>query len=167
MKSQRFVHPPIRRAPSLHSLSREHMGGLVLARRLTVAGKGDAALRREAMEALLRAWESELRPHFEDEERLLLPYVDDDTMRERLLAEHRRLARFIADAQAMTGAPTGEWLLAAGEALREHIRWEERVFFPRVEVSAGAGGLAEIARASTHIEATRPGARARRTGGAR
>lgn len=154
--------PPLSRHAALRPLSREHMGGLVQARSLRRAAEGDAAWRRAAVEAFVTAWSAELSPHFEDEERLLLPLIDEPAMRARLLDEHRRLRdlaeRCSGDPDSVARDP--DLLRRLGTLLHDHIRWEERVLFEAIQRDHPvplAGLEAEAAR----IEERRPGSRAR------
>ena len=130
---------PLRRHPSLIPLSRDHHHGLVLAQLLkydvpdyrgmpqTVEGKIAYAI---------RFCEEELRPHFRKEEEILLPAVAGydallDAHCERIRSEHRQLAQIPDAWRAST--PTGADLDEFGRLLAEHIRFEERVFFQRLQ----------------------------------
>ena len=109
------------RHPDLVPLSREHHAPLRLGKHL-VAGRGQDELAR--MRPALLA-------HFRDEERELLPLLEgrgEHLLAQRLKAEHAALEALI-DAVLQ-----GERLAETGRALIEHVRFEERELFPRVEV---------------------------------
>jgi hypothetical protein len=153
--------PPLRRHTALVPLSREHMSGLIQARDLVRASSGDETTRRRAVEAFLRVWDTEIRDHFDDEERLLLPLTREPAMRERLLTEHRTL-RGLAGAcrqdSSFCADPAG--LLRLGTLLQDHIRWEERMFFEAVQRD-DPRALDSLSAEAAKIEAERPGSRAR------
>lgn len=154
--------PPLSRHAALRPLSREHMGGLVQARSLRRAAEGDSASRHAAVETFARVWAAEISPHFDDEERLLLPLVDEPAMRARLLDEHRRLRdlaeRCIGDPDSVARDP--DLLRRLGTLLHDHIRWEERVLFEAIQRDHPAL-LSALESEAARIEEHRPGSRAR------
>lgn len=157
-----FSGSPLKRHPALQPLSREHMSGLIQARNLQRSADGGAHERQGAVDAFVRAWEGEIRAHFEDEERLLLPLTGRPELRDRLLTEHdvlRSLAercRREPEAIASDGAIMGR----IGRMLHDHIRWEERVFFESIQRERPEE-LARLLREAERIERQRPGARPR------
>jgi len=158
------VTPPLKRHPSLQPLSREHMNGLIQARALQRASESDEAARRRTVAGFVKAWQAEIRPHFDDEERLLLPLVDSQALRDRLLDEHttlRRLAeRCVRDPMAAANDP--ELLRELGARLHDHIRWEEREFFEAMQRDH-PNALTGLSAEAAAIEHLRPGSRARRS----
>ncbi|WP_082794245.1 MULTISPECIES: hemerythrin domain-containing protein [Thauera] len=110
----------MKRHPRLVKLSREHHTALRLGRHLLT---GDA---RVELSAELPAIEA----HFAEEERDLLPLLEGDrhgTYAERLRAEHAQLRRLLA------AAVRGTNQAQAGQALIDHVRFEERELFPVLE----------------------------------
>jgi len=152
--------PPLRRHAALAPLSREHMSGLVQARNLVRASEADEPARRRAAADFLRVWDSEIREHFDDEERLLLPLTRDAAMRERLLSEHRDIRALSGSCRGSAGGPSPAVLKRLGTLLHDHIRWEERVLFEAVQHDH-PGALDSIVPEAARIERQRPGARAR------
>ena len=115
-------------------LSREHHVALELALRLQRATAADAA---ELRRATLQFWRDEGREHFRLEEELLLPAFarhagaeDPDIV--RVLVEHVNIRRRIADLEHEP-VPEAAVLTTLGEALRDHVRYEERTLFGRIE----------------------------------
>ncbi len=103
-----------------YKLSREHHTALRLGRHL-LAGGAQAELGTE-----LPGNEA----HFVEEERDLLPLLDADRRRaltERLRAEHAQLRLLFA--AALNGRDEAQ----AGQALIDHVRFEERELFPVLE----------------------------------
>lgn len=154
--------PPLVRHPALRPLSREHMGGLVQARNLVRAAEGDAAARRRAVDDFVGVWRAEIRDHFDDEERLLLPLTGDAALRERLLAEHATLRDLAARCEGEPDAVAADAGLVRriGELLHDHIRWEERVYFEAVQ-REHPDALAAMLGEAEQIEHRRPASRAR------
>lgn len=127
----------MKRHAALHQLSSDHHRALVLARRL---GRLDSELRAGA-EELLTLWRTEVGPHFVAEEERLLPlfarYSTPDhpliceTLRQHVLM--RSLLDEIAEGLAANGVLDLTVVHALGDALREHVRFEENELFPAVE----------------------------------
>ena len=154
--------PPLKRQATLQPLSREHMGGLIQARSLRQAADLDRASRVRAIDGFLEAWRSEIRAHFDDEERLLLPLVSSPVLRERLLDEHGILRRLAEECERDPEAAANDTdlLRQIGVRLHDHIRWEEREFFEAVQRDHPEA-LAALASEASSIEEQRPGSRAR------
>ena len=158
--SERFVHPPLARHPTLQPLSREHYSGLTLARRLReAAADGSEDARVGATELLEEAWSSELEGHFADEELLVGPLVSEHD-RVRLSEEHHALERRIAMARESDTAPSPAWLNELADLLEAHIRWEERELFPEAQ-RRGGGALDGLHAEAERIHRDRPGSRRR------
>ena len=157
---------PIVRHPSLHPFSRDHLEGLRQARLLRLAAPGDAAQRRAALAGLIAAWDAELADHFDEEERLLLPWCRNAELAQRLLDEHAAIRDLAARARREVVAPEPDCDLVArlGALLHDHIRWEEHVFFAEVERMAARskGALHALKEAMDRIEASRPRAARKR-----
>ncbi len=154
--------PPLKRHATLQPLSREHMGGLIQARSLRQAADRERAKRLLAIASFLDAWRSEIRAHFDDEERLLLPLVRSSTLRNRLLHEHADLRRLAerCEREPEAAASDKELVRELGVKLHDHIRWEEREFFETVQRDHPEE-LAALASEAAFIESHRPGSRAR------
>lgn len=129
----------MKRHKALEPFSRDHNTGLILARSLLLGREG-------AEQAAREAWESELKDHFDEEERLLGPLLDPALL-ERLVAEHRQIA------QQLDNLPAS--MAELGAALLDHIRWEERELFPWIEVHATEQQLADVEREANLLEVRR------------
>jgi len=156
--------PPLKRHAALQPLSREHMSGLIQARNLNRAANADADARRAALAAFTEVWRSEIREHFDDEERLLLPLTREPALRDRLLKEHRALRELARRCEDDPGAVADDpaLLRRIGSLLHDHIRWEEREYFEAIQRDH-PDALAALEHEADRIEQRRPGARARRT----
>ncbi|THF67021.1 hemerythrin HHE cation-binding protein [Pseudothauera nasutitermitis] len=110
----------MKRDRRLVHLSREHHAALRLGRYL-LKGGASAALCEQA---------DALAAHFTEEERTLLPLLEANgqhTLARRLTGEHAMLAGLFAHAKQGRGEAE------AGQALIDHVRFEERELFPAVE----------------------------------
>lgn len=134
----------MKRHEALQPFSRDHHHGLVLARRLSAGAT--------ALPAFLQAWDAELKEHLDDEERLLAA-VCPPALRERMHGDHQVL-RKLAQA-ARRGALTDEDARHLGARLNDHIRWEERTLFPRIEKTADPQTLETLGSSTQAVELKR------------
>jgi hypothetical protein len=140
----------MKRHAALHPLSRDHHNVLVHARRLRgLDARHDAASSRRAFLAYV---DSVLRHHFAEEDAIVAPLVQDPALRRRLLDEHADLAR---RANALAKDPEGQADL--GEALRQHVRFEEDELFPHLEGTFDEAAWSALSRGCTEFrQAVRP-----------
>jgi hypothetical protein len=120
------------RAPALVPLSRDHHEALIQALRLRrAAGQAAAAL------AFLDFRRAELDGHLADEEAVVLPAAEpvDPAGAARIREEHGEIRRLAGDLEAAVGAGEEITLLMEELAgrLHDHVRYEERVFFTRLQ----------------------------------
>lgn len=128
----------MKRSTTLAVLSREHHPALLLAKRIALA---DPAQRRDLCTDLPGLFARELEPHFACEEAGLLPRLAQaggDALVARTLDEHRQLRALVAAA----GAGDEQALAAFGQALHDHVRFEERELFTAAEAALDAEWLA-------------------------
>jgi hemerythrin-like domain-containing protein len=126
----------MQRLAALKRLSSEHHLGLVIARQAREARADPAA----AWVALRRRFADELEPHFQLEERGLLPAMQDvgeQALVARTLVDHRSL-------RAMVDAGGPEDLAAVARLLAEHIRFEENELFQTAQRVLGQEALTAI-----------------------
>jgi hemerythrin-like domain-containing protein len=140
-----------KRAEALRPLSREHLGALLAAKKLREAGD-----REQATRAFLDFWEKEGRHHFRIEEEVLLPGWSREAEVDRpgairMLEEHLAI-RTAALRLATDGASPAE-LRELGELLHDHVRFEERSLFPRIEASLDAEALERLGARIEQAEA--------------
>ena len=122
------------RTGALLSLSREHHSSLVLARAVRQAAEsGDSAAFPVMMKRIEAHWRTVLCEHFVREEQLLRLAVDavDAESAARVLAEHTEL-RVLACGSCELDLPAR--LHRFGELLAAHVRYEERVLFPQLQL---------------------------------
>jgi hemerythrin-like domain-containing protein len=136
----------VKRDPQLRDLSDDHHTGLVLARRCRQAGGSDSAFSPERVwEQVLEAFSSHLEPHFQIEERHLLPALE--AIGEELLASRIRQDHHALRAMRESTLPDRALVRRFGELLESHIRYEERQVFEPTQHRLPARVLEAIAAA--------------------
>ena len=96
-------------------------------------------------------WAEHTRPHFREEEEVLLPAFAGygDPAGEpvvRMLVDHVHIRKQVADlhSQVERGQPSTKTMRTIGEMLRAHIRHEEDVVFPLIEEVMPEEALQEL-----------------------
>jgi len=131
---------PVRRDPRLIPLSHDHHNGLARARDIVLALDGTLPQALSVLAAAsIRFADAELLPHFEREERLLVPPFsarvgEQDADLVTMLDQHAEL-RTLTDALRGEAVDTvlTDRLAAWSDALTAHIRFEERTLFKRMQ----------------------------------
>jgi hemerythrin-like domain-containing protein len=135
----------MKRHQQLQSLSREHHNGL-LASLLLKKGIAKGADPNTMANFTVDFWKNDLAVHFEKEETVLLPALRhrsfDESLNGRLLEEHKLLRSYVHDLQDKN--PTVSLINAFAELLEQHIRFEERIFFPEAEKTLTEEQLQQI-----------------------
>ncbi|HUX62424.1 hemerythrin domain-containing protein [Sulfuricella sp.] len=123
----------MKRHSALQSLSREHHGALVLALACTrAASSGSNEKIHAACERVARQFETDLEPHFRQEEDALLPLLRNagqDALVRRTLDDHACLRAMANALCSRDPACLGEF----GKTLSDHVRFEEQGLFPIAE----------------------------------
>ena len=123
----------MKRSDILQPLSREHYTALALAKSCVHAAQsGDEAQVSLACQRAIRAFASELEPHFKIEEVTLLPLLrseESQFLAKITMADHQQL-RGLLNALRLNDACA---LDNFGKCLAAHVRFEERELFPVLE----------------------------------
>lgn len=123
----------MKRSSTLQPLSREHHTALSMAKACERAAQSDdQELLGETCQRAIQAYANELQPHFQFEEKSLLPLlhcIETQPLVERTLAEHQQL-RALLDGLEQNDV---EALASFGKYLAAHVRFEERELFPVLE----------------------------------
>lgn len=131
----------MKRHPCLVPLSDDHHRALVLARRLKREGAPSGAALAALADEVRRVFDSELEPHFQVEEQLLVPPLERagaGALTRRLREDHAELRRRIR----RDWAPAD--VVPLGALLEAHVRFEERVLFPEAEARLSPAALEAI-----------------------
>ena len=136
----------MKRHKALHPLSHDHHLGLIVARRLIKTGEGKFPV-METLDGFLEFWRESLEPHFAAEEAVFpLPEGNngDMAMTVRMRAEHDALRMPL---QFLTGRDEDRLrilLYEIGQALHDHIRFEERELYPALEKSLSEAEMSAL-----------------------
>jgi iron-sulfur cluster repair protein YtfE (RIC family) len=128
----------MKRHPALAHLSRDHHPALILAQLLKINAPSYKGLPTDIegkVQYAMQFYEGELLKHFEEEEKMMdiltgIEPVMDEMIKE-IREEHVHLRKLFAGLPNKTG--TANALDELGTSLDNHIRKEERQFFPLVE----------------------------------
>jgi hemerythrin-like domain-containing protein len=121
---------PIKRSKQLAPLSREHHDGLLFSWKIKQGINNRAPL--ETMQKFtLWFWKHHIRPHFYQEEKILMPYMPaNDPLAKRLKEEHDHIRELIIE---LDEEADKRHLLLLCDLLDQHIRFEERELFNYLE----------------------------------
>ncbi len=130
----------MQRDPNLVRLSHEHQAGLVLAKRARELATAEDSERQAAWVKIQTRFADEFEPHFQLEERGLLPALrvaGQVALVEQTLSEH-------AELRALILSETLDAPARFGDALHAHIRFEERTLFEAAQQVLEPAVLAEL-----------------------
>ena len=137
----------MKRDPRLVGLSREHHHALALAVRLRKAAQAGDGLTAAAQD-LVRTFYTEVAPHFQVEEELLLPALEAQGGHGSELARRARQDHaWLRQGAALAAAGQTSHLAEYGERRAAHVRLEERELFEHAQATLDDDVLAQIARA--------------------
>jgi hemerythrin-like domain-containing protein len=132
---------PIKRSEQLSPLSREHHTGLQFCWKLRQGIAIGADI--PTMFRFVRwSWENHFSPHFEQEERLLLPSLAESSHGEQLRREHHGIRHHILSLREDSPAESFSQL---ADLIDNHIRFEERQLFGLIENMLSTEELDRIA----------------------
>lgn len=121
---------PIKRSNQLAPLSREHHDGLLFVWKIKQGLEKNASL-DTMRKYTLWYWKHHIKPHFFQEEKILMPYLPEDhPMGIRLKEEHSHIRELIIELD--TDADKRHLHLLC-DLLTHHIRFEERELFVFLE----------------------------------
>lgn len=92
-------------------------------------------------------WDNSQSFHFDEEEKILFPYSDDE-LTQRALDEHKEIRELL---KALNEVEDFELLTLYADKVTEHIRFEERVLFPHLENILTEEQLAEVGKKLNEI----------------
>jgi hemerythrin-like domain-containing protein len=121
---------PLKRSKQLAPLSREHHDGLLFSWKIKQGIENKVSL--EVMRKFtLWFWKHHIRPHFFQEEKILMPYMPfDHPLGKRLKEEHDHIRELIIE---LDEEADKRHLLLLCDLLDQHIRFEERELFGFLE----------------------------------
>jgi len=132
---------PIKRSEQLAPLSREHHDGLLFAWKIRQGIANHTPLEQMRNYAMW-FWRNHIKPHFFQEEKILLPHLpQDNSLRQRLVDEHEHIRELILGLDEEADKRT---LTILCDLLDKHIRFEERELFVYLEEQLGKDKLDDI-----------------------
>jgi len=135
---------PIKRSAALTPLSHDHHEALLLVWKIRHGIKNDIELNRISSYCLW-FWRHHLEHHFEQEEKVLVPFFGIGSLySSRLFTEHKAIRDLI---KALSAEPDLALLEKLANTLNDHVRFEERTLFNEVEALATPEQLGEIGEA--------------------
>jgi hemerythrin-like domain-containing protein len=121
---------PIKRSEQLAPLSREHHDGLLFAWKIKQGLANNTPL--EVMQTYtLWYWRHHIKPHFYQEEKILMPYMPvGHPMAGRLKEEHDHIRELVIELDYQADRRNLQLLC---DLINQHIRFEERELFVYLE----------------------------------
>jgi len=121
---------PIKRSPQLAPLSREHHEGLLFVWKVR-QGLLNGTSMDKLRNYVIWYWKEHTKPHFYQEEKILLPYMPDNhPWVAQLQSEHAQIREFILN---LDREADNEIFKSLTDLAERHIRWEERKLFTYLE----------------------------------
>ena len=124
----------MKRHVHLQTLSRQHHNGLLIALLVNKGLKKNARL-ITICEFIHYNWQQDLQEHFRLEEEILIPALAnkpfDSSLTDRLLQEHTEISELVN--RLTSPVPEIKDVERFSHLLEQHIRFEERVYFPAAE----------------------------------
>ncbi|HET9430462.1 MAG TPA: hypothetical protein VFO70_04765 [Chitinophagaceae bacterium] len=137
------ANKPIKRSPELIPLSREHHDGLLFTWKIKRGLKNGTSMDKLRKYSLW-FWKEHIKPHFFQEEMILLPLIPtNNPMAVQLKNEHAQIRELVL---GLDKEADREIFVILCDLLERHIRWEEREFFVFLEQSLAEEQLAEVHR---------------------
>lgn len=138
------------RNKNLTVLSHEHHHGLIFCSRLKKATNTTDDILRAY---ILDFWEKYLVDHFINEELVFLPYLGSEELTLQFLHEHKIIRELIAEIKKPTNK-IQEQATQFRQLIYDHIRFEERAFFPWLEKTLNPEQLTTIGKKFEEMEVT-------------
>lgn len=132
---------PIKRSPQLTPLSKDHHEGLLLVWKIRQGLRNHTPL-QEIGDYVNWFWQQHLAEHFREEEEIVASYLPaDDPGVRRMNEEHQELEALVHINESVTDEALLEKFAGL---LNDHIRFEEREFFPYIEKTVAVEKLDEL-----------------------
>ncbi|HMU46496.1 MAG TPA: hemerythrin domain-containing protein [Chitinophagaceae bacterium] len=132
---------PIKRSEQLAPLSREHHDGLLFAWKIK-QGLANQVPLDKLRQYSMWYWRHHIKPHFFQEEKILVPYMPQGhPMATRLKEEHDHIRELILGLDDEADKRT---LILLTDLINNHIRFEERELFVYLEALLTKEKLDEI-----------------------
>lgn len=132
---------PIVRSMELQALSREHSDGLLFIDKIR-QGLYDHISLDKLQQYVRWFWKNHIRPHFFQEEKILLSYMPaDHPLVKKLKDDHAEIRELMISIDRDLERYD---LIGLANCIEQHIRWEEEEFFQYLESNLSAAELKNI-----------------------
>ncbi|MCL1666767.1 hemerythrin domain-containing protein [Elizabethkingia ursingii] len=139
----------MKRNENIVLLSRDHHFGLLCAWKIRQGLKKDIPSER-IKDYVSYFWNSHLEEHFREEEEILFPFANDE-FADQIRKEHQQIRTLTADIELSVST---QLLTNFADALEQHIRFEERMWFPHLEKILDTSALEKIGKTLDAIHET-------------
>ncbi|WP_312323734.1 hemerythrin domain-containing protein [Soonwooa sp.] len=136
----------MKRNENIIPLSHDHHFGLLCCWKIRQGLKKEVELSR-IQKYVDYFWNQHLKEHFKEEEEILFPYLKDE-FSNRVAKEHQDLEVLFNEISENLSIQNFE---AFANLLDDHIRYEERQWFPHLEQNLNKNQLLEIGKALAEI----------------
>ena len=141
---------PIKRNQELVVLSQEHHHALVFCTRLKKAHLTDVKTLQLFVDDF---WSTNTATHFDNEEKWLLPEMENNEIKNQFIAEHQQIRALVSQIKNATDEVV-EVAVELAQVLNNHVRFEERILFPYLKKKIPADKMAEIGIALSEVKIT-------------
>ncbi|WP_353145401.1 hemerythrin domain-containing protein [Chryseobacterium sp.] len=136
----------MKRNQNIILLSRDHHFGLLCSWKIRQGLKKEIETGR-IKKYILHFWQNHLEEHFREEEQILCAYLEDEYT-ERIRSEHAQIKVL---ASQIEHSEDTRLLSDFADLLEQHIRFEERNWFPHLEEKLNHAVLDRIGKELDHI----------------
>jgi hemerythrin-like domain-containing protein len=133
---------PIKRNENIVKLSRDHHASLLFCWKIRQGVKHHIDLDR-MINYVRYFWTQHFAPHFGEEEAFLFAPLKDDKV-QRALDDHKQIKASIETMDRLGIQDREGKLLQLADMVDEHVRYEERILFPHLELSLSDEQLTQI-----------------------
>ena len=131
----------MKRNENIIPLSHDHHFGLLCCWKIRQGLKKEVELSR-IQKYVDYFWNNHLKEHFKEEDDILFPYLEDE-FSTRVAKEHQDLGSLY---NGISDNPSVQNFEAFANLLDDHIRFEERQWFPHLEENLNENQLLEIGK---------------------
>lgn len=139
----------LKRDENLVILSHEHHHGLMFCVRLKKASDTDSETLRSFVQDY---WNNHLSDHFVREEKLLIPFTFNASLKNQLLNEHADIKLLVNKITQHKNDEITENAIILSKKVNDHIRFEERILFPWLQRNLNPNELRYIGEELDKIE---------------
>lgn len=139
---------PVKRSKHLVTFSHDHHHGLVFSSRLRKTKGISIDIIKDFV---VDFWLKHLCKHFELEEKLILPLINENKLRQQFLADHQKIKDLVEKVGTKNDS-IDDLCMSLSVAIAEHIRFEERELFEWLQQNLKEESLGKIGQALSSVE---------------